>query len=76
MTTDQKEESEPTLPLGADYVYRCGCYWFCGNAVACAKHSPYAWRRNRPQEQPDQETRGVEGQPTALGWSGSAAPQD
>lgn len=23
-----------------DYAYACGCYWFCGNIVACPKHSP------------------------------------
>jgi len=25
---------------GADFTYECGCYWFCGNLVACKKHRP------------------------------------
>lgn len=29
---------------GADYTWACGCYEFCGNLIACQRHSPYRSR--------------------------------
>jgi len=30
---------------GADYTWSCGCYMFCGNLIACSKHSPYPFKK-------------------------------
>ena len=42
----------PRPVAGADYTYECGCYWFCGNLVACAKHSPASSAAPRPAAEP------------------------
>jgi hypothetical protein len=38
---DDIEQLSLSRIAGADHTYDCGCYWFCGNIVACRKHSPH-----------------------------------
>ena len=32
--------STPQQERRVDHQYECGCYWYCGNLVACKKHAP------------------------------------
>ena len=43
LATASRDEADPRgsgRVQGADYSYSCGCYWFCGNVIACATHRP------------------------------------
>lgn len=41
---DKAPSPEPSVSPQKDVVdhrYACGCYWYCGNLVACRAHSPF-----------------------------------